>query len=211
MMDKKKIKALIFDYGEVICPQDRGKINEMKSRLMPGEKDFSEIYFRYRLEYDLNNLSPEGYWKKVLHDCNVSMSDREIEELIKIDIKSWLSVDKRMLSFIREIKYKVSKIAILSNMPLPILEKMEESFHWLSLFDTIIFSCRVGSVKPEPEIYRMCLSKLALKAEDCLFIDDSEKNIAGAQKIGMNTIHYTSFDNFKESVKKNYILNGSET
>ena len=205
-MNKKPVKALIFDYGEVICPQDRDKIKEMRSRLMLGEKDFSEIYFRYRLEYDLNNLSPEEYWEKVLHDCNLSLPGREMEELIKIDIKSWLSFDESMLSFIKEIKDKVSKIAILSNMPLPILEKMEESFHWLSLFDTIIFSCRVKSIKPEPEIYRMCLSSLALKAEDCLFIDDSEKNIAGAQKVGLNTILYTSFDNFKELLKENYIL-----
>ncbi|MEQ8223375.1 MAG: HAD family phosphatase [Candidatus Eremiobacterota bacterium] len=205
-MNKKPVKALIFDYGEVICPQDGDIIKEMGSRLMLGEKDFSEIYFRYRLEYDLNNLSPEEYWKKVLHDCNLSMSASEIEELIKIDIKSWLSFDEKMLSFIKEIKYKVAKIAILSNMPSPILEKMEKSFTWLSMFDTIIFSCRVRSVKPEPEIYRMCLSELALKAEDCLFIDDSEKNIAGAEKVGLNTILYTSFDNFKELLKENYIL-----
>jgi len=205
-MDKKQIKALIFDYGEVICPQDRNKINEMSSRLLMGEKEFTGVYFRYRLEYDLNALSPEDYWGKLLKDCNISLSDSEIEKLIETDIKSWLSFDERMLSFIREIKYKVSKIAILSNMPLPILEKMEESFHWLSLFDTIIFSCRAGSVKPEPEIYRMCLSSLALKAEDCLFIDDSEKNIAGAQKVGLNTILYRSFDNFKELLKENYIL-----
>jgi len=87
---------------------------------------------------------------------------------------------------------------------------MEKSFTWLSMFDTVIFSCRVGLVKPEPEIYRMCLSYLALKAEDCLFIDDSEKNIAGAQKIGLNTIHYTSFDKFTELLKESYILKGSE-
>ncbi len=205
-MNKKPVKALIFDYGEVICPQDRDKIKEMSSRLMLGEKDFSEIYFRYRLEYDLNNLSPGEYWKKVLHDCNLSKSAMEIEELIKIDIKSWLSFDENMLSFIKEIKDKVFKIAILSNMPSPILEKMEDCFTWLSMFETVIFSCRVRSVKPEPEIYRMCLSSLALKAEDCLFIDDSEKNIAGAQKVGLNTILYTSFDNFKELLKENYIL-----
>lgn len=209
-MNKKPVKALIFDYGEVICPQNRDKIKEMRSRLFIGKKEFTEVYFRYRLEYDLNNLSPEEYWKKVLHDCNLSMSDRETEELINIDIKSWLSVDENMLSFIEEIKNKISKIAILSNMPLPILEKMEKSFPWLIMFDTVIFSCRAGMVKPEPDIYRMCLSELALKAEDCLFIDDSEKNILGAQKVGLNTIHYTSFDNFTELLKENYILKGSE-
>jgi putative hydrolase of the HAD superfamily len=208
-MNKKFVKALIFDYGEVICPQDRDKINDMRGRLLKGEKEFSEVYFRYRLEYDLNNLSPEEYWKKVLHDCNLSLSDSEIEHLIEIDIKSWLSVDRRMLSFIEEVKYKISKIAILSNMPLPILENMEESFHWLSLFDTIIFSCRAGIVKPEPEIYGMCLSDMAFKAEDCLFIDASEKNILGAQRMGLNTIHYTSFDSFTELLEENYILNRS--
>src|SRR5262245_2835890 len=37
------------------------------------------------------------------------------------------------------------------------------------LFDAAIFSCAVGCVKPEPEIYTRCLDALALPARDCLF------------------------------------------
>ena len=87
-------------------------------------------------------------------------------------------------------------------MPLPILEAMEKSFGWMKHFDSLIFSCRTGSVKPEKHIYEACLSELGLKAEECIFIDDSEINISGAEAIGLHGILYTSLDKLKELLKE---------
>ncbi len=55
----------------------------------------------------------------------------------------------------------------------------------LSYFDGLVFSGVVGMVKPDRKIYEYILNKFNLKAEETLFIDDSEKNINGAKSVGI--------------------------
>jgi 2-haloacid dehalogenase len=47
-------------------------------------------------------------------------------------------------------------------------------------------------VKPDPAIYRLLLDRNGLEASSCLFIDDSPKNVAGAEAVGMKAHHFTS-------------------
>ena len=53
-------------------------------------------------------------------------------------------------------------------------------------------------IKPDPAIYRLLLDRNGLDASDCLFIDDSLKNVAGAQAVGMRAHHFTSPEVLRE-------------
>ena len=46
-------------------------------------------------------------------------------------------------------------------------------------------------VKPDPAIYRALLERNGLAAKDCLFIDDSPKNVDGAKAVGMDAVQFT--------------------
>jgi FMN phosphatase YigB (HAD superfamily) len=50
----------------------------------------------------------------------------------------------------------------------------------------------VGICKPEPAIYHLLLQRTGLRASDCLFIDDSPANTAGAARLGFQTHLFTS-------------------
>lgn len=52
-------------------------------------------------------------------------------------------------------------------------------------FDGTLISADVKVIKPQPEIYRLCLEKFGLKAEECFFIDDVPANIEGALCCGI--------------------------
>jgi epoxide hydrolase-like predicted phosphatase len=56
-------------------------------------------------------------------------------------------------------------------------------------FDVVVESCRVGARKPERSIYEHVLAKLACQPNEAIFLDDLETNIAGAQAVGIETIH----------------------
>ena len=53
-------------------------------------------------------------------------------------------------------------------------------------FDGLVFSVQIGIVKPNIDIYEYLISKYNLKTDECLFIDDTEKNIKGAQLAGIS-------------------------
>lgn len=56
-----------------------------------------------------------------------------------------------------------------------------------SLFDGLVFSGPLGIVKPDREIFEYVLNKYSLKAEECMFIDDSPINTEGASALGIKT------------------------
>ena len=58
------------------------------------------------------------------------------------------------------------------------------------LFDGKLISCDVRTVKPCPEIYRMFTDQFGLKPEECIFIDDSPANVAGAVSCGWQGIAF---------------------
>ena len=48
--------------------------------------------------------------------------------------------------------------------------------------------------KPEPEIYQAVLDQAGIRAEETLFIDDNEPNLAAAAELGFRTLHSTGGD-----------------
>jgi 2-haloacid dehalogenase len=57
-------------------------------------------------------------------------------------------------------------------------------------FRDVVVSGRERLVKPDPAIYRLLLERNGLAAARCLFIDDSEGNVRGAEAVGMRAHHF---------------------
>ena len=56
-------------------------------------------------------------------------------------------------------------------------------------FDTAVFSCDVGVRKPDPAIYALACSRLAVTPERCLYVGDGNSNeLAGAEHVGMTAL-----------------------
>ena len=72
-------------------------------------------------------------------------------------------------------------------------EKWAESlvrFPFLDQFRDTVVSAHERLVKPDVAIYELFLKRNGLDAEQCVFIDDSAKNIAGANAAGMQGVHF---------------------
>ena len=65
-------------------------------------------------------------------------------------------------------------------------------FPFLGEFRDVVVSGHEKMLKPEPEIYQLLLKRNGLAAKDCVFIDDSLKNVDGARAVGMHAVHFTS-------------------
>jgi 2-haloacid dehalogenase len=74
-------------------------------------------------------------------------------------------------------------------------------FPFLNLFRDIVVSGDEKLIKPDAAIYQLCLKRNKIKAADCLFIDDSLKNVKGAEVIGMKAHHFTTPENLSLELK----------
>ena len=59
------------------------------------------------------------------------------------------------------------------------------------LFDVIVESSVVGCRKPEPAFYEYALDRLAIRADEAVFLDDLGVNLKPAAAMGMHTIKVT--------------------
>ena len=66
-----------------------------------------------------------------------------------------------------------------------------QRFPFLRRFRDIVVSGDERVLKPDAAIYRLLLQRNGLTAADSVFIDDSLKNVVGAEAVGMKGIHFT--------------------
>jgi HAD superfamily hydrolase (TIGR01509 family) len=59
------------------------------------------------------------------------------------------------------------------------------------LFDVIVISHVVGLRKPERPIFELAAAKLGLAPQDCVFVDDTFRNVRAARELGMAAVHFT--------------------
>jgi putative hydrolase of the HAD superfamily len=93
-----------------------------------------------------------------------------------------------------------SRCAVLSNTDPIHSAWIEEQSEIRDAISRWFYSYQCGSMKPEPRIFEVTLQTLGVSAEEALLIDDREENIAAAQRLGMETIHYTSFESVCEGL-----------
>lgn len=107
------------------------------------------------------------------------------EEMIGGEITGTVHV----LSALRDKGYPLYALSNWSAETYPLVYKR---FEFLSWFREVVLSGEEKMVKPDPAIYKLLLHRINRKAQQCLFIDDSEQNILAAKELGFQTILYSS-------------------
>ena len=80
-----------------------------------------------------------------------------------------------------------------------------QRYGFLRMFKGILVSGKEGLKKPDPKIYQLLLERYSLTASECLFIDDSLRNIKAAQQMDIQCIHLSENINLMDELNK--ILN----
>lgn len=109
--------------------------------------------------------------------------------------------DEELFEFIRtELKPKY-KLALVSNATGDSVRRKIPADR-LALFNEVLISGEVKMLKPDPELFQLALDRLGVIAEETVFVDDHEPYIEGAKSVGLQTILYTDFKSFKQSLKE---------
>lgn len=103
--------------------------------------------------------------------------------------------------FMAYVKEKGYGLYVLSNAAIEFFQYFPRQID-MDFFDGIVVSAEVHMLKPEIEIYRYLLESHHLKPQECLFIDDREDNVKGAEKAGLKGFVFKEdFDKVKEELE----------
>ena len=187
-----QVKAVIFDYGGVLCllPPDE-KIEELAGLAGLPVDDFLRWFWYHRLSYDRGDLDDRTYWKAIANSAGRrEYSSEQVAAFVEKDCHFWLTFDEPMLEWNRTLRAAGYKTAILSNMPESLGIHLRQHTKLFDEFDEVTLSYEVRSAKPEAKIYRSCLAGLGSRAGDALFLDDKEPNVHAAHATGLHSVVY---------------------
>lgn len=76
-----------------------------------------------------------------------------------------------------------------------------ERYDFLGLFDDIVVSGELGVAKPDPAIFGVLRERVGRPLEECVYVDDSPRNVAAAAAAGMDAIHFTDTGHLRADLR----------
>jgi len=187
------ITTVIFDWGCVLSlPPGPADYEPLRIALGIEAAAFQELYWRNRDAYDRGELDTATYWGEIAQAAGANRSPELIHKLETLDGQLWGRPNPVMVEWMRVLRERRVKTAILSNMSQSVGGYLLKTFPWLALFDHLCFSSDLRIGKPDPAIYRVCLVALRVSASEALLVDDREVNVTAARALGMHGIVFRS-------------------
>lgn len=194
------IRNIIFDIGNVLTDfrwrdflQDKGFDEAMIERISKAS-----------VESPLWNEFDRGEWSEEELLQAFVERDPEIEKELREayrDIHGMVTPREYAIPWIKKLKENGYRVLFLSNFAKKAEEECAEALAFLPYTDGGILSYQEKMIKPNPEIYRLLLRRYGLLPEECVFLDDTLKNVETAQAEGMMGILFQTKEQAEEDLR----------
>lgn len=200
------IQAILFDFGNVLLEWNPRHVYR---RYFPNDEEAMENFLREVNFMDWNAQQDKG---RTFAEGVAILSQQfpHYSGLIQAYHENWIdSIGedfKGTVDILKRLKQAGYSLYGLSNWSAETFPIARQKYNFFDLLDDIIISGEVGSIKPEPEIFEIALSRIGKPAGECLFIDDSLTNIEQARKMGFATIHFQSPEQLEQELNELQLL-----
>jgi putative hydrolase of the HAD superfamily len=180
---------LVFDLGGVVVRWDPDAIISSVFRDPAIQAKVKDAVFSHAdwLELDRGTLGRDEAIARAAKRTGIPVSD--ITRLLHA-VPPSLVVFPDTVALLRRLKSKGYPLYCLSNMHFASIEYLEQKEAFWDVFDGRVISCRLQLCKPEAGIYQHLLSTFGLEPHETVFIDDVQKNLDAAAKVGIRTIRF---------------------
>ncbi len=195
------IKNIVFDVGDVLV--------EFCYRRYMRNLGFSEE----TVEFLAQNMVLTEFWHQL--DAGEKMEKEAVEtftakypqykdEIISFweNIQGIVEEFDYALPLVKSLKERGYGVYVLSNYPVETAERHWPTFRFLPETDGHIISGFERLIKPDPRIYRLLESRFGLVLSECLFVDDRQVNIDGAEAVGMQGMLFKDPESFLAELRE---------
>ena len=202
------IKAIFFDMGGVLLPLHLDRSIEAY-RNIAGFKDIDNYLdpchqSGFFLDLEAGRISLDEFMTECQKHCAPGTTR---ETIIDCHNHFFGTPAPDDVALVKELSKKYDFFMLSNNNALSmILHRPNFANAGLPLdtsFKKMFLSHEMKLLKPDPEIYRQAIAGSGYKADECLFIDDSQKNVDGALAVGMHAVLLPAGASLREVVEAN--------
>ncbi len=181
----KNYKAIIFDFDGTLMDTN-GVIVE----------SWNEVY-RYVTGHDADLETVKGTFGEILEDTmKKTFPDEEQAPLLKIyrgyqgsgRYKERIDLFPGTREMIEDLRAKGYRLAIVTSRAWKSTPKNLYHFDIEDRFEALVTAEDTHAHKPDPTPILICLEKLGLKADECLYVGDSKFDILCAHNAGVDAM-----------------------
>jgi putative hydrolase of the HAD superfamily len=201
-MDSRLFPAVVlFDlFGTLVAPFRRAEhiaaIATCSEALGIADEDCHRLWvasFPKRIRGDFGSVAENFEW--ICGECGAAAGAGELahaERIYDDFTLGGLVPATGAIELLRWLREHGVAIGLVTNCA-PDIPRLWERSAFAQWFDHCSFSCQVGSVKPEPAIYRDALEALGADPARTLYIGDgSDEELTGALAAGMTPVLLTN-------------------
>jgi 2-haloacid dehalogenase len=193
---------VVFDIGNVLLEWDprilyrkifktEAQITDFLTRVLPPE---------WNLEQD------RGRSWKAAEDEKIRQFPEYADEICAFRARWHETIPGSIdgtVAILAELKQANVPLYAITNFASDTFREAQERFPFLAnSFLDIVISGDEKVLKPDPSIYQILLKRQNLVAENCVFIDDSIKNVHAAAALGFHALHFTTPESFRQGLRK---------
>jgi len=198
-------KAVVFDFGAVLIDWSP---YHLYRKLLPSDDAIREFLEEIKFS-EFNPRLDAGYpFVKMAAELTEKYPQRR--ELVQAFFDRWTESSgdtiQPTVDIMLEIKAAGYPVYGLSNWSTESFPWVKHKYTFLPKLDDYLLSGMVGVAKPDAEIFRLFLQRIDRRAEDCVFIDDSQANIDAANRLGFTGLLYTTPQRLRSDLEYMRIL-----
>ncbi len=186
------MKNIIFDFGGVLLTWNPD--NFYLSHFNDDKKLMQNFYDETKIQ--ILNLEMD---RGTSHDFILRDLIKEFPHYEK-PLLAWKTCWHKMLSgtvegsveILKQLNDSGYQLYGLTNWSAETFPYVYYTHDFFQLFKDIVVSGRVNLIKPDPQIYKICLERNNLIPEETIFIDDNLNNVETAKNLGLHGIHFTN-------------------
>ncbi len=192
------VKVLLFDLGGVL---EKHRFKDLSLFIEKKYGVDSLLFYNFLIDKLRLNDCCKITDKQLIENINKKFHLKFTEKSFYVLYYKFIDSNFELLNFVKILKGKYT-LAIFSNTRKKHLKESERRYSYSKIFDYVFISQNYCTRKPELKYYKLVLKTMHVKARDCIFIDDLERNLLPARKLGFHCILFKDVKHLKIALKK---------
>jgi putative hydrolase of the HAD superfamily len=197
-----KTKLIIFDaYGVTIkggFPQTIDALSKVCKR-KDKKHMFDVFYFKWFPKAIRRQIPQKEAWIQSVKELNLPLTWQEVRDLHY----KQMSLNKELLPILKKLKKENNVLLLTANTRTQFVDT-NKMFNMGQYFTKMMNTWELQMQKSEEKTYKHICKVFNVKPNEIIYIDDQERNLVAPKNLGIQTIFYKNFKQFKKEFDKLY-------